>query len=89
MDIFGGFMLDSFKRKMKENKNLLPSSRKETGEPKPRLSRKVTFESREFTEEQRIEHQARLKRNKRSDQVRLAVLALIIIGAIVALVVYG
>ncbi len=90
MDSLGGFMMESAKRKMKENKDLLPSSRKAPSESKePRLSRNVKFEKREFTEEQRIEHEARLKKNKRSDRIRIVLVFAIIAAAIGALALYG
>lgn len=47
------------------------------------------FEKREMTEEQRIAHELALKKNKRSDQIRI-VLIFVIIGAVIgAIAIYG
>ncbi|XOV68574.1 MAG: hypothetical protein ACFHU9_05220 [Fluviicola sp.] len=47
------------------------------------------FEKRELTEEQRIEHEARLKKNKRSDLIRIFLVFLIIAAVIGLIAVYG
>ncbi len=47
------------------------------------------FEKRELTEEQQIEHEARLKKNKRSDQIRIVLVFAIIAAVIGAIAIYG
>ncbi|MCR9173758.1 MAG: hypothetical protein NXI10_14745 [bacterium] len=86
----GGIIIESMKRTMKENDALRPSKRKTPNDSKEgRLSRNVHFEKREFTQEQLLEHQARLKKNKRSDQIRMIILFAIIAGVIGVIAIYG
>ena len=90
MGLLGGSATGGMQKTYKQNKEL--------GNRKKPLKERIkgyetknnsTIRKREMTDEQRMQHAARLKKNKRSDTLRI-VIVFAIIGAIIgALAIYG
>lgn len=90
MGLLGGSASSGMQKTYKQNNEL--GNRKKSLKDRTKgyeTKNNHKFEKRELSEEQRIEHEARLKKNKRSDQIRIVIVFLIIGAVIGAIVMYG
>jgi len=90
MSLLGGSASSGMQKTYKQNNDL--GNRKKSLKDRTKgyeTKGSSKFENRELSDDQRIEHEARLKKNKRSDQIRI-VLVFLIIGAVIgAIAIYG
>ncbi|PWL24338.1 MAG: hypothetical protein DCO96_13980 [Fluviicola sp. XM-24bin1] len=90
MGLLGGSATGGMQKSYKQNKDL--GNRKKSLQERTKgyeTKSNTKFEKRELTEDQRIEHEARLKKNKRSDLTRIILVFAIIAAVIGAIAIYG
>lgn len=90
MGLLGGAASSGMQKTYKQNNDL--GNRKKSLKDRTKgyeVKSNAQFEKREMSDEQQIEHEIRLKKNKRADQLRIVIVFAIIAGVIGALALWG